>query len=79
VNPSEVRRNQHLLAEVNQRIARVTGERDERTSAFLCECGQEDCNATVAVDLEEYGRLRAQDDLFLVASGHCVDGVDRLM
>jgi hypothetical protein len=77
VNKTEVLRNQRLLREVNQRIAEITAGHQE--DEFLCECGRDDCHATLDLELSEYNNLREQDGFFLVAPGHLVEGVDRLV
>jgi hypothetical protein len=79
VDKSEVLRNQHLFREVNQRIAEITAGQQAGGAEFLCECGRDDCHATLALDLSEYNYLRDQDGFFLVAPGHLVEGVDRLV
>jgi hypothetical protein len=79
VNKTEVLRNQRLFREVNQRIAEITAGQQEGAAEFLCECGRDDCHETLALDLSEYTDLRDQDGFFLVAPGHLVESVDRLV
>ena len=79
MNPPAILRNQRVFREVNQRIAEITADQNEEHVAFLCECGREDCTESISLDLSEYAIVRGQDGLFLIARGHCVDGVDRIV
>ena len=74
-------RNEALLREVNERIAEVDKAADEANVApeqtlfeFLCECGGDDsdigCEEHVRMTIEEYERVRSQDDRFAVYPGH---------
>jgi hypothetical protein len=73
VNKTEVLRNQRIFREVNDRISEITARQEEGGAEFLCECGRDDCYATLALDLSEYKDLRDQDGFFLVARGHLVE------
>jgi hypothetical protein len=79
VDEPRVRKNQYVFREVNQRIAEITRRHDERSSGFLCECGRPGCGSIVDLGLVEYEATREREDLFIVAPGHCVEGVDRLI
>jgi hypothetical protein len=79
VDEVRVRQNQLVFREVNQRIADITRGQHEQESEFLCECGQTSCVSVVDLDLVEYEAVRERGDLFIAASGHCVEGVDRLV
>lgn len=79
MNLAAVRRTQLVFREVNNRIAEVTAGYREPGAAFLCECAREDRVEVIALDLGEYGELRADERLFLVASGHLVEGVDEVV
>ena len=74
----QTRTSQLILREVNERIAEITVEQDETASQFLCECGRMDCNEHVELDLGAYREIRGSGDYFIAATGHRVDGVDRL-
>jgi hypothetical protein len=73
-------RNEALVRQVNEKIERLdrsAGFADEdMTFEFHCECGQADgggditCAERVAMTLEEYEAVRAQDDRFAVVPGH---------
>jgi hypothetical protein len=78
VTRDQTRTNQLILREVNERVADITVQQREARSEFLCECGRMDCGDHVDLDLGEYRAIRGNDDYFVAATGHCVDGVDRL-
>jgi hypothetical protein len=74
-------RNEALVREVNERIEKVDQAAQEADHGaeelrfeFLCECGggRDDvaCDAHIVMTLEEYERVRSQDDRFAVAPGH---------
>jgi hypothetical protein len=70
---------QFIFRDVNQRIARISQVQEERASNFLCECGQEDCTSMIMLELADYDQVRRTSEFFIVAPGHAVKGVDRLV
>jgi hypothetical protein len=65
------RQNQLLFREVNKRIREVTeGWGSEGPVQFHCECGREDCTATLELTPAQFDDLASGDDRFLVARGH---------
>ena len=74
-----IRKNQVVFREVNQRIADISRRHDEPASGFLCECRQAGCTSIIDLSLSDYQALRDGEDFFIVAPGHCVEGVDRLV
>jgi hypothetical protein len=79
VDDRQIRKNQLVFREVNQRIAEITASQSEAASEFLCECGRADCTSVIDLSLTDYMALRDGGDHFVVASGHCAEGVDRLV
>jgi hypothetical protein len=71
-------RNQILFREVNERLREIIGSHEGPTE-FLCECSREDCIHTVTLALPEYERVRARPNLFLVAAGHELLDVERVV
>ena len=63
------------MREVNERMAEL-GEQgswgdDDRLMEIHCECGAfSTCDAKLRLPVEEYERIRSQDDRFAVAPGH---------
>lgn len=75
----QIAKTQLLFREVNERIAEITAGHGEAASEFLCECGRPDCTTVVGLSLTDYQALRSGGDLFVSATGHCVEGVVRLV
>jgi hypothetical protein len=46
---------------------------------MVCECGREACDRIIAITLTEYDRVRANPLQFVVAPGHVVEDVDRVV
>jgi hypothetical protein len=81
-------RNEALLREVNERIEQVDKAEDKRSPGaepglfeFICECGQIDrqCKAHVEMTIEEYERVRSEDDRFAVFPGHEDDQLETVV
>ncbi len=62
---------------VNEAIER--GMRGRENAVFLCECGNIGCSRTIEMPLAAYGEVRRGFDRFLIAPGHEVDTVDRVV
>jgi hypothetical protein len=71
-------KSQILFREVNERVRETFGSFEGRLD-FLCECSSDDCVETVGLDRDEYERIRAHPNLFLVAPGHEQLEVDRVV
>lgn len=67
-----------LFREINERVRETFGS-FEGPLEFPCECSSEDCVETVVLDTEEYERIRAHPNLFLVVPGHELLEVDRVV
>ena len=64
-------RNQVIFREVNERIREVAEQFDVKSGvAFICECSNERCAASIELDLDEYDTIRSSPTLFLIAPGH---------
>jgi hypothetical protein len=50
--------------------ANAASEGESRRAPFFCECDGRHCHTIVWLSLDEYGRLRGDPDLYLVAPGH---------
>jgi len=63
----------------NDRIAEKAGQlRFVSRVPMLCECSTPACRTIVMISLEEYRRIREDQDGFLTAPGHTIDGTDLL-
>lgn len=79
---SAQRQRQEASAEVNRRRVNEAIERGENgggAAIFVCECGHLGCNTTVELSIEAYEGVRSDFDRFLVAPGHEIDEVDRVV
>lgn len=78
VSLERLARNQVLFREVNERLREVTGESDAPTE-YLCECSNQDCTETIALELEEYEGVRSSSNLFVVTRGHEILAIERVV
>jgi hypothetical protein len=62
---------------VNEAIER--GARGQGHAVFLCECGILGCSRTIELPLAEYAAVRQGFDRFLIAPGHELVAVDRVV
>lgn len=83
-------RNEALVREVNERIEKLDKAAqdadhggEELSFEFLCECGGggEDitCDVRIVMTLDEYERVRSQDDRFAVQPGHQEPAIERVV
>jgi hypothetical protein len=77
MNLERLARNQVLFREVNERLRDVLGAASGPTE-FVCECSNEHCIETVALELDEYERIRSKANRFVVSAGHEVLQVERV-
>ena len=73
-------RNQSVFREVNRRLRDLAVQKvqvpwTDRT-AYLCECGDDECLETVEMTPDQYEALRSDEGLFVLARGHEVSGDD---
>jgi len=78
VSLERLARNQVLFREVNERLREMIGD-SETLTEFLCECSNPDCIDTVALSLDEYDAVRASPNLFVVARGHEIAAIERVV
>jgi len=76
---ARTRSYQFIFRDVNERIARISHVQEEAASNFLCECGLEECTSMIRLDLADYDKIRRTPGFFIVASGHAVTSLDRLV
>lgn len=79
VDPStqQLVRYQALFREVNERLKEISSTLS--FMEFICECGHEDCTKTLAVAGHEYDAVRANPTHFLLAPGHEITEVERVV
>lgn len=72
--------HQVLFREVNEHIAELEGDWSETgVSLFVCECSNPDCAESLEIRPEEYERVRGQSARFVVAAGHQLLEVERVV
>jgi hypothetical protein len=75
-----VARNEALFRQVNERIEEVNESLGaDEPSDFLCECGDENCTAPVSLTVAEYEAIRSNPTHFVIAHGHEVIDVERVV
>lgn len=67
--------NEALFREANEATEQaLSGDEDERVTAFRCECAALDCELPIELTLLAYERVRAYPRRFFVFPGHeCAD------
>jgi len=71
-------RNQALFREVNERITEIKSPVISFRE-LVCECSDPTCTKSLAVAMEEYEAVRSQPRWFLVARGHEMPEVERVV
>jgi hypothetical protein len=77
-----VAKNEALFRRVNERIEEINealARNSDSESDFLCECGNDDCTSPVSATLSEYEEVRSNARHFLIAHGHDVIDVERVV
>ena len=75
-----VAKNEALFRRVNERIEEINEAlAGDSESDFLCECGDDDCTSPVSLTLSEYEEVRRDPTHFLIAHGHEVVDVEKVI
>jgi len=69
-------KNQSLFREVNERIEHLA---NGSLASFICECMQATCDERLQLTLDQYEKIRADSNRFVVLAGHDVPGVERVV
>ncbi len=72
-----IAQNEVVFREVNERVLEFSD--GDPTLEVLCECGDEDCVENLAISREEYERVRADPDQFVVVPGHDARDVETVV
>ena len=75
--PDAAVRSELLFRAVNERIFEI-GASDAEALEILCECGDESCISTVAINVRDYERLRLDSSRFVVCEGHELADIERV-
>jgi hypothetical protein len=68
-----------LFRDVNERIAESAGRFDARDAEFVCECADPACAERVPATLDQYENVRSDSTHFLLAPGHELTEVERVV
>ena len=79
VSLERLARNQALFREVNERLPELSDGFQDGAMQFVCECSNEDCTQTVNMNHREYESVRAHSTFFVVASGHEILEVEKII
>jgi hypothetical protein len=75
-----IAKNEALFRRVNERIEEINEAlAGDSASDFLCECGDDDCTTPVSLTLAEYEEVRRDPTHFLIAHGHDVIDVEKVI
>jgi len=74
-------RNETLFREVNERIEdlALTHDDEDHIYEFLCECSNAHCDLRLSVPLSTYERARADSAVFIVAPGHDLPEIEKVV
>ena len=70
-----------VSAEINDRRVNEAIERgaEAGSAIFVCECGHLGCSTTIELSIADYEAVRTNFDRFLIAPGHEIDQVERVV
>jgi hypothetical protein len=79
VSLERLTRNQALFREVNERLLELSDGFQDGSMQFVCECSNEDCTLTIDMDHEAYELVRGHSTFFVVATGHEILEVEKVI
>jgi hypothetical protein len=68
-----------LFREVNERIAESAGAVGLADAEFVCECADPTCTTRITVGLARYEEVREEATQFLLAPGHELTRIERIV
>jgi hypothetical protein len=71
--------NEDLFRQINEKVEDVAAAYGSDSHEFLCECSDPGCSERVRVTLAEYRGVREKGDRFIVAKGHVVKEIERVV
>lgn len=74
-------KNEVVFREINERVNELASSHapDEHVYTFFCECSNADCTLQVELARSEYEKVRAHGNRFLIASGHQLPEIERVV
>jgi hypothetical protein len=79
VSPERLAHNQAVFREVNQRLLELSEGFQDGSMELVCECSNDECTLTVTMNHDEYESVRAHSTFFVVASGHEILEVEKVI
>lgn len=79
MDEARLARTESAFREVNEAIAKTAARFDGSEADFVCECADPGCAHRVTADLDAYEEIRADPTHFLVALGHEVPEIERVV
>ena len=73
--------NEAIFRQVNEQIRGLNREfgTEGDTMTVICECGDADCTEQFELEVSDYERVRANARCYVIASGHEVSDVERVV
>jgi hypothetical protein len=73
--------NEAIFRQVNEQIRDVNRDlgTDEGMLTVICECGHSDCTERLEVSVSAYERIRSDSTLYVIAPGHEIPAVERVV
>jgi hypothetical protein len=75
----QIAQTEALFRDVNERIADSAGRFNARDAEFVCECADPACAERVPATLDQYEDVRSDGAHFLLAPGHELPEVERVV
>jgi hypothetical protein len=75
----QVARTEALFRDVNERIAESADRFKARDAEFVCECADPACAERVPATLDQYEEVRSDGTHFLLAPGHDLPALERVV
>jgi hypothetical protein len=79
VSLERLARNGALFRQVNERLLELSEGFQNGSMQFVCECSNEDCTATITMNHDEYESVRTRSTFFVVASGHEMLEIEKII
>jgi hypothetical protein len=79
MDEAQLAHTESVFRDVNEAIAETADKFEADEADFVCECGDPECAHRVTADLSEYEQVRSDGTHFLIAPGHAVPKVERVI
>ena len=71
--------NEQLFREVNEQVQGLQERGGTGEAAFVCECADQSCSATIVLSAAEYERIRRNRTWFFVLPGHEASEIEQVV